>query len=125
MSTVQKGTTTSAEPRRVLLSFQVGDTTCMHRVCGDVHSCMCVFYVLRATCGVACVQIEIQPLSQLLALDLSNNRLSGPLPGNVRLDILGTLEMSGNRLTGTIPASFEVNSMMSRLDLSKNLLRCV
>ncbi|KQK11620.1 probably inactive leucine-rich repeat receptor-like protein kinase At3g28040 [Brachypodium distachyon] len=61
------------------------------------------------------------PLSRLRALDLSNNRLSGPVAAGIAsLHNLKTVDLSGNRFSGAIPADIGLCPHLSRIDLSSN-----
>uniref|UniRef100_A0A6N2KJW8 Uncharacterized protein n=1 Tax=Salix viminalis TaxID=40686 RepID=A0A6N2KJW8_SALVM len=61
-------------------------------------------------------------LTQLISLDLSNNRLIG-LPSQInRLSSLQVLLLSDNQLKGPIPSQISRLSRLSNLDLSHNLL---
>ncbi|XP_048566243.1 probably inactive leucine-rich repeat receptor-like protein kinase At3g28040 [Triticum urartu] len=61
------------------------------------------------------------PLSRLRALDLSRNRLSGPVaPGVGGLHNLKTLDLSGNRFSGAVPEDIGLCPHLGAVDLSDN-----
>lgn len=56
-------------------------------------------------------------------IDLSSNKLSGPLPSTLgTYSKLSTLDLSFNELNGSIPVSFVTSSSLTRLNLSGNQL---
>ena len=60
---------------------------------------------------------------RVIALELSNNRLAGPLPAVLgRLDRLKELRLAGNRLSGRIPAELGGLRRLESLDLRDNQL---
>ncbi|KAL5726831.1 hypothetical protein ACHQM5_000081 [Ranunculus cassubicifolius] len=62
--------------------------------------------------------------SNIAALDLSNNFISGPLPQNISetMPSLTTLLLSSNKITGTIPISLCKMNTLRVLDMSRNQL---
>ena len=59
----------------------------------------------------------------VVALDLSGNQLSGPVPPELgNLSGLGYLDLSGNQLSGEIPEELGKLAGLARLDLSENQL---
>ena len=61
-------------------------------------------------------------LTSLDSLDLSNNRLSGPIPDLSAITRLATLILSGNQLSGPIP-DLSAGTSLGTLNLSDNQLR--
>ncbi|KAJ9566103.1 hypothetical protein OSB04_002069 [Centaurea solstitialis] len=57
----------------------------------------------------------------IIQIDLSNNRIGGPIPSNLPLTIK-ILTLSGNLLTGSIPDSISNLGQMTDLDFSANNL---
>nr|GMD40092.1 receptor-like protein 12 [Ipomoea batatas] len=60
--------------------------------------------------------------SDLLVLDLSNNKLNGILPSCLFHIPLGVLNLGKNQITGNIPDSFPSNCALKTLDLGRNVL---
>jgi Leucine-rich repeat (LRR) protein len=61
-------------------------------------------------------------LTALLNIDMSNNKLEGPVPTSlINLPSITILNMSVNRLVGTLPV-VQSNSSLSIADFSYNLL---
>lgn len=68
---------------------------------------------------------SIPDLSQILNLrflDLSHNRLSGPILSNKLSDNITTIDLSNNLLNGSIPANFSNLPSLQRLSLENNSL---
>ncbi|XP_030466019.1 receptor-like protein EIX1 [Syzygium oleosum] len=64
---------------------------------------------------------ELTLLSKLRGLNLSGNFLSGGIPSRIGYMIsLESLDLSNNHLSGTIPQSFSVFTSLSKLNLSHN-----
>ncbi|VVB12312.1 unnamed protein product [Arabis nemorensis] len=60
-------------------------------------------------------------LSSLTQINLSNNRLSGPIPGSIRnLKSLQILLLGANRFTGQIPGEIGSLKSLLKIDLSRN-----
>lgn len=76
----------------------------------------------RSNSGLSEVPRSILSMTNLEELDLSDNQLTGSLPGEIRqLTRLRVLDVSGNALTG-IPAEIGQLSNLRRLDASDNQL---
>jgi len=67
---------------------------------------------------------EFSALGSLVELDLSNNKLDGPLPAqySVLNRQLAILDVSSNMLTGPLPSGYGTMRNLQRLSLSKNSL---
>ena len=69
------------------------------------------------------IPVWIGGLSGLYVLSLADNRLNGPIPAELgNLPNLTTLDLSGNRLSGVIPAAIGDLVNLRRLYLSDNRL---
>nr|QSQ68575.1 receptor-like protein 51 [Puya raimondii] len=67
------------------------------------------------------VPTSVNLLASLRSVDLSSNSLSGPLPDSLGdLLALRNVSLSNNSFSGPIPASFAALSALARLDLSSN-----
>lgn len=66
--------------------------------------------------------IGLKNCTSMTGLDLSNNRLSGPLPDNMTdvVQFLTTLDLSSNNLSGPIPVSISNISFLNVLKLDNN-----
>lgn len=72
--------------------------------------------------GLTSVPSDVFDMTSLETLDLSNNALTGALPGEIRfLKNLETLDASDNAMTG-VPAEIGQLSALRVLDLSNNAL---
>jgi Leucine-rich repeat (LRR) protein len=72
--------------------------------------------------GLTRVPAEFFNNASVTVLDLSDNKLEGALPAEIRqMRALEVLDASGNRMTG-VPAEIGQLSNLRQLDLSNNLL---
>ncbi|THG14103.1 hypothetical protein TEA_009361 [Camellia sinensis var. sinensis] len=75
------------------------------------------------TSDTALEPVVMGQLTNLTGLDLSSNRLSGPIPSSIgQLTNLTGLDLSSNRLSGPIPSSIGQLTNLTGLDLSSNRL---
>ncbi|OAY78749.1 hypothetical protein ACMD2_02224 [Ananas comosus] len=71
---------------------------------------------------VSAPSIVISQMPHLLALTLSRANLSGPLPHHWHCLRLAHLDLSSNRLTGPVPTSIDLLASLRSIDLSSNSL---
>ena len=72
--------------------------------------------------GLKTISSSVFQMTDLEELDLSDNQLTGALPGEIRfLEKLRVLDVSGNAMTG-VPAEIGQLSSLEELDLSDNQL---
>ncbi|KAK1417518.1 hypothetical protein QVD17_26647 [Tagetes erecta] len=65
----------------------------------------------------------ISQLTQLVTIDLSDNKLSGPIPSSIfTLPFLQTLNLRSNSFSGTVPPTITNLKMIETLDISHNSL---
>ncbi|XP_078446245.1 uncharacterized protein LOC144715204 [Wolffia australiana] len=69
-------------------------------------------------------ELPRSPPPSLLLLSLRNNRLSGPLPGNLleSLPRLQVLDLGGNAITGEVPAALWTHPSLEQVNLRGNRL---
>ncbi len=94
--------------------------------CVIVASCYCCYPPALACMDSHVAAVgkvpNLENLTALLVLDMSNNDLEGPVPESlINLPALQTLDISFNRLSGTLPVG-QSNSNLGIADFSSNNL---
>ncbi|CAH9146891.1 unnamed protein product [Cuscuta epithymum] len=91
----------------------------------DIGNINIVFLSLSNNSFMGRIPISICNASYLLVLDLSHNKLSGPLPSCLlgTIGTLGVLNLRDNQIIGNIPDSFPSDCALKTLDLSENFLQ--
>ncbi|KAI3805839.1 hypothetical protein L1987_21726 [Smallanthus sonchifolius] len=73
-------------------------------------------------CSLQGVLPDLSRIPKLSYIDLSGNRLTGPIPINKLSDSMTTIDLSDNQLNGPIPESLSYLPSLQKLSLKNNLL---
>lgn len=147
LSTISAGITTLSSDISALKAIKaavnpttIPSYTCLHS--WDFTSDPCTPpYVTHFLCGLSCsgnrvTQLTLDPagyagtlsplvsqLTQLITIDLSDNKFSGPIPNSVFfLPNLQTLMLGSNSFSGFIPPSISNLKKLQTVDISRNSL---